>query len=219
MAQFMVNHLVRLVGLNNADYNGKLARVNSVLDETRGRHLVKLEGEILSTLNREIHIKPENLLHACEGCHAVGTATADEQIALKCARCRVARYCNSDCQRNNWKVHKVHCFAFGVNRDRLKKPLFDAIIRRDLTEVQRLVEQGADVKKTSTNGSTPIRSACDVGYLPIVNYLAQQGADINKADNDNTTPLYVAACFGYLSVVQFLVSQGNLTDPSSTHHS
>ena len=215
MAQFMLNHLVRLVGLNNADYNDKLARVKSVLDPTRGRHLVTLEGEVVpSTVNRDIHIKPENMLHACEYCHVV-KSTTDMPIELKCSRCRIARYCNRDCQRTDWPQHKVNCFVYGVNRDRLKKPLIDAVVRNDLTEVQRLVEQGADVNRAGYNGSTPIRFAADLGYLTIVRYLAQQGADFNKADDvDDTTPLFMAAYNGRKEVVQFLVQQGKDLPPS-----
>ena len=127
--------MFRLVGLNNVDYNNKIARVKSILDVTRARHLVTLEGEdVPPTLTRDIHIKPENILHACGSCHASGTA--EQQIDLKCALCRVARYCNRDCQTNHWKDHKAHCYAFGVNRYRVKKPILDAIIRNDLIEVQ-----------------------------------------------------------------------------------
>jgi hypothetical protein len=28
---------------------------------------------------------------------------------LKCSRCRVAAYCNSECQLQDWKAHKVYC--------------------------------------------------------------------------------------------------------------
>ena len=28
---------------------------------------------------------------------------------LKCGRCRIARYCNKECQVNHWKVHKNIC--------------------------------------------------------------------------------------------------------------
>ena len=55
MAEFGLSHLVRLVGLNSADYNGKLARVQSILDPIRGRHLVVLlAGEVSPRLRRDI---------------------------------------------------------------------------------------------------------------------------------------------------------------------
>ncbi len=33
----------------------------------------------------------------------------DEPAAQKCARCRAARYCSHGCQRQHWRVHKLHC--------------------------------------------------------------------------------------------------------------
>ena len=144
MAEFGLSHLVRLVGLNNADYNDKLAQVISLLDPMRGRHLVHLiEGEVSSRLRQDIHVKPENMRHVCNHCHL----TSETKMQI-CGKCRVVRYCNKDCQRNDWSSHKVHCEEHGLYRELTKKPLFDAIRTRNLMEVQRLVEQGADVKRT-----------------------------------------------------------------------
>ncbi|KAI1779876.1 hypothetical protein F4818DRAFT_400933 [Hypoxylon cercidicola] len=28
---------------------------------------------------------------------------------LRCARCKMARYCNSTCQKNDWSTHKKVC--------------------------------------------------------------------------------------------------------------
>jgi hypothetical protein len=33
----------------------------------------------------------------------------DKPAAQKCARCRAARYCSRGCQRQHWRVHKLHC--------------------------------------------------------------------------------------------------------------
>eukprot|EP00123_Amoebidium_parasiticum_P006954 comp17773_c0_seq1/m.17808 comp17773_c0_seq1/g.17808 ORF comp17773_c0_seq1/g.17808 comp17773_c0_seq1/m.17808 type:complete len:134 (-) comp17773_c0_seq1:583-984(-) len=36
--------------------------------------------------------------------------TSDTQTRLQvCSRCRTARYCNVDCQKSHWKVHKKVC--------------------------------------------------------------------------------------------------------------
>ena len=173
MAEFGLSHLVRLVGLNNADYNDKLAQVISLLDPMRGRHLVHLiEGEVSSRLRQDIHVKPENMRHVCNHCHL----TSETKMQI-CGKCRVVRYCNKDCQRNDWSSHKVHCEEHGLYRELTKKPLFDAIRTRNLMEVQRLVEQGADVNDTlSGYRFTPVSNAVKIGHMPIVRYLCEQGA-------------------------------------------
>ena len=36
-----------------------------------------------------------------EGCHDVGS--------LRCSRCKVAKYCSKECQKDAWKQHKKQC--------------------------------------------------------------------------------------------------------------
>lgn len=47
--------------------------------------------------------------HIC--CFACGTVLFDNQKLLKCAKCRVASYCNKECQVEDWtkNKHKRHC--------------------------------------------------------------------------------------------------------------
>jgi hypothetical protein len=61
----------------NAAYNGKLARVESIsAEENAGRYRVELQvDEVVYNLSRQILVKPENMLCACDGCHLVGAAT------------------------------------------------------------------------------------------------------------------------------------------------
>lgn len=39
----------------------------------------------------------------CSDCEPVNTKY------LVCSRCRIARYCSTDCQRENWRDHKEYC--------------------------------------------------------------------------------------------------------------
>jgi hypothetical protein len=43
------------------------------------------------------------------GCTACGKVVFDPKALKKCARCRVARYCNHECQKINWKEHRKTC--------------------------------------------------------------------------------------------------------------
>jgi ankyrin repeat protein len=241
MVGFKYHNFVRLQGFSNAAYNGKLARIETIADPTTGRYRVALqdddEAAVASHLSREILVKPENMLRACDCCHR-----ADSTTMQYCGRCRNAAYCNAECQRGDWKRHKADCSKMNCQRQIIKSPLFLAVTVGNLPEVANLVRAGADVntaakedgscllymaaetdqlavvkylvqqgaeKDTADNaGATPLFMAALQGHLAVLQYLAQQGADKNKANNNGTTPLHIAAQKGHLAVVQCLVQQG-----------
>ena len=241
MVGFKLGNYVRLQGLPDAAYNGKLARIKSVgAHEITGVFIIVLQGgeEVpSSSLDREILVKQEHMLRACDGCRLAGATTMQY-----CGNCKNAAYCNAECQRSDWKRHKVECNEMSTQRQIVKSPLLLAAHRGNLSEVQRLVRDGADVNKCSRedgffsiymaseqghlsvvrylvqegadkdkatkNGGTSLFAAAGQGRLSVVQYLVQQGADKNKASNSGTTPLLVAALQGHLEVVQYLVEQG-----------
>ncbi|MBD0390989.1 ankyrin repeat domain-containing protein [Wolbachia endosymbiont of Pentalonia nigronervosa] len=88
----------------------------------------------------------------------------------------------------------------------LNDKLFSAVQAKDYDKVKSLIEQGAEVNATDSNGKTPLHYAASLS-LDIVKYLVAQGADINARDNDEMTPLHDAARF-HLDVVKYLVAQG-----------
>ena len=147
MVGFKLDNYVRLQGLSNAVYNGKLAIILSLCaDENTGRFRVTLQmdEEVPSHLSREMLIKPENMVRACDGCHRAGAATMQY-----CGSCRNAAYCNVECQRSDWKRHKADCSHMNSQRRIAKSPFHLASSRGNLTEVQNLVREGADVNKVS----------------------------------------------------------------------
>ena len=87
MAEFKhkMGSLVRVHGLKNAAYNGRLGQVVDVSElDTTGRLLVLLRDQVRPPLLQEIKIKPENMLTACSHCHKAGDK---KQF---CSKCRVA---------------------------------------------------------------------------------------------------------------------------------
>ena len=87
MAEFKhkIGSLVRLHGLGNAAYNGRLGKVEEVSElETTGRLLVLLQEEVRPPLLRLIKIKPENMRTACSHCQKDG-----DKMQF-CGKCRVA---------------------------------------------------------------------------------------------------------------------------------
>ena len=51
---------------------------------------------------------------------------------LKCEQCRLAKYCNRECQRGDWKLHKVKC-----------KHLTQIVVRQGRCDVRKLLRSGA----------------------------------------------------------------------------
>ena len=89
MAEFKhkIGSLVRVHGLKNAAYNGRLGKVVDVSElDTTGRLLVLLheEVQVRTPLLQQIKIKPENMLTACSHCHKAG-----DKMQF-CSKCRVA---------------------------------------------------------------------------------------------------------------------------------
>jgi tetratricopeptide (TPR) repeat protein len=80
------------------EHNGKCARVLSFEARTE-RYVVSLED------GSELSLKAECLARA--GCAAA--ACASEEASSVCARCHAVRYCSRECQRADWKAHKLVC--------------------------------------------------------------------------------------------------------------
>jgi len=73
-------------------------------------------------------------------------------------------------------------------------------------EVVRLLLtcEGIDPDKPTSNGRTPLLSACSYGDVEMVRLLIKSGADPNKADNDGKTPLMKASRRGNMQIVDLL---------------
>ena len=57
--------------------------------------------------------------------------------------------------------------------------LLEACWQGNLSQVERLLQQGEDVNQTDVDGSTPLFLAIKQGYSAIVSKLLQYHADIN----------------------------------------
>ena len=93
------------------------------------------------------------------------------------------------------------------DEDEEQDPLIDAIKRRDVDEVRRLLAAGGDPNESwdrdsdiqyrselQTHGLYALHSACHLGYTEIVRMLLDAGADPNITDEfRNLTPLMVTS--------------------------
>lgn len=90
-----------------------------------------------------------------------------------------------------------------------EKNIIDSAIAGDLANVQKSIENGADINMTEADS---INSALDYasmyGHTEIVKYLLENGADINSTSGFGTTPLMYAAQNGHLEIIRLLVEGG-----------
>lgn len=83
--------------------------------------------------------------------------------------------------------------------------LFDAILQRDINEVKRLLNAGANANSCNQDGITSLHQCCINNLIDILEILIKYGADVNKSDNDLWTPLHAAATCGYIDVCRLLI--------------
>eukprot|EP00298_Acanthocystis_sp_HF-20_P016646 c21540_g3_i1.p1 GENE.c21540_g3_i1~~c21540_g3_i1.p1 ORF type:complete len:545 (-),score=186.51 c21540_g3_i1:63-1697(-) len=85
--------------------------------------------------------------------------------------------------------------------------LFNAAKKGSVTEVQSLIQQGADVGY-SINGNPVLLLAVQKGYVDVTQALLSARADINQTNNHGWTALHVATFYSHPKIVQILLQSG-----------
>jgi len=65
----------------------------------------------------------------------------------------------------------------------------------NVTEIKRLVADGADVNANVGDDAMPLKGAVMNGHVDAVRALIELGANVNQGDSRSNTPLYWAAVF------------------------
>lgn len=92
-----------------------------------------------------------------------------------------------------------------------RTPLYQAIFKKNLEEVRRLLAAGADPNELSA-GYTPLLAAAHMDHADIVSELLRSGARPNDKGVKGYTPLSVAAEKGSLSCANALLNNGASID-------
>ncbi|CAM6087993.1 unnamed protein product [Calypogeia fissa] len=109
-----------------------------------------------------------------------------------------------------------------IRDDRGWTPLHVAARMGDLEEVQRLLNEGADVNAPSWGpkapGTTPLHLASTGGHLHVMNELLERGANIEARTKGGCgwTPLHNAAKEKNKRAVRFLLENGAFLSPDMT---
>ena len=92
-----------------------------------------------------------------------------------------------------------------------EEKLFDAIRRDDIVEVERLLNEGADVNARDGYNWSPLHVACyhgRHGRTDTATLLLDRGADVNARDETATTPLHTACWWGRTDIARLLIERG-----------
>lgn len=108
--------------------------------------------------------------------------------------------CDADTEQRgmfeNPEDQSVHCVT----------PLWCAAVSGKLSVVKCLIRLGADINAVSDTGSTPVRSACFMTNMEIVQYLVEHGADIKKSNYNGGTCLINSV--QSVELCSYLISKG-----------
>jgi ankyrin repeat protein len=103
-------------------------------------------------------------------------------------------------------------------RQKLGELLIDAARHGEVERVEKLLEQGADIRAHDPKGETVLHAVfsrrnwrLDLGLVML---LLQQGADLEARDQRGWTPLHAAAERGRREAAEFLLDKG--ADPKAT---
>lgn len=86
--------------------------------------------------------------------------------------------------------------------------LEQAVDYKNIKEVRRHLNDGADVNKKDDNGQTPLHHAVQSGHIKLAQTLIERGARVESRDNEGQTPLHLASKVGYAPMIDLLVTKG-----------
>ena len=90
----------------------------------------------------------------------------------------------------------------------LNAQLLSAARQNDLSQVARVLDQGAVVNSRNRLGKIALLVACDMGNAAMVAVLMTAGADINFSSVELVTPLMAASYGGSAAIVNQLIAAG-----------
>jgi uncharacterized protein len=84
--------------------------------------------------------------------------------------------------------------------------------QNDITQVERMLSQGAAPNSRNRLGKTALLIATEKGQLAMATRLIAAGSDVNLASLERVTPLMAACYTGHVALVKLLLDAGARTD-------
>jgi len=92
-------------------------------------------------------------------------------------------------------------------QEKLNKALLEAVKKGDLSKVQELVQEGADVNFKTRSGDTPLHIAASKGHLEILDFLLKNGADPTILNKKKKTLIDIACEKRRTKILEYIKSQ------------
>ena len=86
--------------------------------------------------------------------------------------------------------------------------LDQAVHYKNINEVRRHLNEGANVNQKDENGQTPLHYAAQRGYTEVARTLIERGAQVNSKDKNGRTPLHDASEISYTPMIDLLIAKG-----------
>lgn len=94
----------------------------------------------------------------------------------------------------------------------IASPIHDAALAGDITIVEILIANGADVDERDVHGYTPLHMAIEEGHTEVAKVLIENGADVNarmvSEHGEDYSPLYLSIVLGRRAVESLLIDNG-----------
>lgn len=87
-------------------------------------------------------------------------------------------------------------------------PLLIAFIHKKPDVALLLINNGADIQRSTSSGDTPLHYAAWKGYTAVVDALLKRGAHINLSNKQGCGALHLAASEGHLETVKHFIRNG-----------
>lgn len=93
-------------------------------------------------------------------------------------------------------------------RDTLTHRFAAAVAQGNISDLIRMLAEGADINKLNANGENALHVAATRGQLAVVNLLIQAGANLEVCSDSEVSPLYLAVIGNHADIVQALIHAG-----------
>lgn len=93
-------------------------------------------------------------------------------------------------------------------RDTLTQTLVAAAAQGNISDLVRMLAEGADINKLNANGENALHVAAKWGQFEVVNLLIQAGANLEVCSDSEISPLYLAVIGNHADIVQALIHAG-----------
>ena len=202
-------------------YEDRVGPAREALDKLSPEDLHKLLQELdqaggvadPQNLEFEVNDASEALSAVCLDCGGVTEpdpeckSCKNPLATLVCSRCQNVKYCNEECQREDWSRHKQNCLTkVEQSRHNLGIRLYMASGGDSVPSIAALLKKGADIHYVwiEQAEATPFMAAVLHLAFGSIDFLISAGVRVDDVDINGSSALHMACMFGHKEEEQAL---------------